>query len=616
MTHDPGGGGTTTTVPAKISTADVWDLHARADQIEAAATAWRAAGKAIKGAADDVDAKAKAVVNGRWEGPAADSFDGHRKQLIESLDDTEAKAGEVAAVLEKTAGSIRSAQEHLTAEWGKVVAVQFTYDAPKHLLFSPQTDAESKVVTGSISRCHSIRADLDARLSDDATLFAKARTEFTKVSARWSSVAAGNTDPFTMPPEAAGTSVIFDGNRVIVNTGTGDDKVDIRIDPKTGEQLVTVNGVTYRYPPGADIVVRGGDGNDSITVAPGTNVHVTLIGGEGDDEIHGGGGNETVLGLDGKDRLYGGDGNDRISAGAGRDYVDGQGGNDILTGGLGDDTVYGLGGNDQISGGEGQDYLEGADGDDKIYGGQGNDIISGGRGNDTLRGGAGDDAIYAGRGSDTSYGGSGNDKVFGERGDTSVGAEQNVTVEIKDFQTFIKVDGSPEFQARVNADLDMLASSPRGQEMLAALQKGHEDTEGGWWLWHHDGDSLTIQEYNNPADPNNSTASHTDGHNVIAYNPHLDNLYLGNNTRVDGPPVGVLYHEMAHVYDYMNDTLAPGDYHGPDETVPNLEREAAGLPIDEDNNPATPNQIYSKHPYDLTENGLRDEMGAPHRDAY
>ncbi|GII24813.1 M91 family zinc metallopeptidase [Planosporangium mesophilum] len=43
---------------------------------------------------------------------------------------------------------------------------------------------------------------------------------------------------------------------------------------------------------------------------------------------------------------------------------------------------------------------------------------------------------------------------------------------------------------------------------------------------------------------------------------------------------------------------------------------AAGLPIDEDNDPRTPDQVYSRHPYGLTENGLREEMGAPSREAY
>ena len=79
----------------------------------------------------------------------------------------------------------------------------------------------------------------------------------------------------------------------------------------------------------------------------------------------------------------------------------------------------------------------------------------------------------------------------------------------------------------------------------------------------------------------------------------------------------VLYHEMAHVYDYANDTLAEGVYTGPDNpNVNNRERVAAGLPIDHDDDPSTPNRIDPRHPYQYTENGLREELGAPHRPSY
>ncbi|WP_144119534.1 M91 family zinc metallopeptidase [Catellatospora sichuanensis] len=607
----------TTTAPAAILTPDVWDLHARPDQLDTAVASWRAVATAVSGAADDVDASAKALVNGPWEGPAADSFDAHRKKLVADLDAAEAAAKAAATALEQSAGALRAAQSHLTGEWGKATAVTFTYYAPMQLMFSPKDDAESTVVTGSMGRCREITSDLSDQLRDRMAEFGKARDAFRAIAGNWSAVAAGTTDPFTLPPEAAGTGVIYDGNRVIVSTGTGDDDVQISIDPDTGMQVVTINGAKYHFPAGADVVVRGGEGNDSITVQPGTKVHVTLLGGEGDDVVRGGDGDETILGLDGRDRVYGGGGNDRVSSGSGRDYVDGGFGDDILSGGLGNDTVYGLDGNDALSGGEGDDYLEGAKGDDTVSGGAGKDIVSGGHGDDTVRGGGGDDTVYAGRGSDTVDGGSGADKLYGEKGDTSTGVEQTVTVEIKDFQTFINIDGSPEFKARVEADLEMLASSPRGQQMLAALQRGHDESEGGWWLWHHDGDSLTIKEYNNPADPNNSTASHSGGSHQIDYNTHLDQLTMGNGRTVEGPPVAVLYHEMAHVYDYMNDAQAPGIYTGADNPgVENDERQAVGLPIDGDQDPKTPDEIYDKHRYDLTENGLREEMGAPRRDAY
>ena len=237
---DPGGG--TTTIPAAISTADVWSLHARPDQLDTAAGQWRVVAEAFKDAADDIDGTAKAVYHGGWEGPAAESFDAHRKKLTVDLDDAEVKAKAVAGVLESAAGSLRTAQSHLTDEWAKVVAVPFTYDAPMHLLFSPAIDDQGKLVTGSIARCAQIRRDLDDRLSDDVVRFERARAAFRQIAATWASVAAGGSDPFTMPAEVALTGVIYDGNHVIVNTGTGDDDVTIRVDPQTGMQIVTVNG--------------------------------------------------------------------------------------------------------------------------------------------------------------------------------------------------------------------------------------------------------------------------------------------------------------------------------------------------------------------------------------
>jgi Ca2+-binding RTX toxin-like protein len=614
---EPDGGGTTT-APPPIQTRDVWALHDRPDKLDAAAQAWRTFATATTGVADDVDKMAKALYDGPWEGAAADSYDQHRKRLTADVDLAATQATAVATALEAAAGSLRAAQGHLTTEWAKVVAVQFSYDGSGNMTFSPATPEQEKIVHDSIAVALDIRKNLDAALSGDIGGFTKTQTSWKQISSAWEQVALGNDDGFTLPPEVNGTSVIYDGNRIIVNTGPGNDNVQVSIDPKTGLQIVTINGSVYYFPAGADIVVRAGEGNDAITVAPGTNVHLTMIGGEGDDILRGGDGNETILGLDGRDQVYAGAGNDRVSGGADRDYLDGQRGDDIMSGGLGDDTVYCLGGNDRLSGGEGQDYLEGGTGNDTIDAGTGNDIVSGGRDDDTLRGGGGDDVFYAGRGNDTIEGGQGNDKAYGEKNDVAGGVEQNVTIEIKDSAQFIKVEGSDEFKERVAADLDMLRSSPRGQQMLDALQHGHDDSKWSFLWFGSDGDTLTIREYNNPADPNNSTASHDGGDHLINYNPHLDNLRTGGGP-VDGPPVAVLYHEMAHVYDYMNDSLAPGDYHGADpnnQGTPNREREAAGLPIDEDNNPKTPEQIYSKHPYDYTENGLRDEMGAPHRDAY
>ena len=123
---------------------------------------------------------------------------------------------------------------------------------------------------------------------------------------------------------------------VVLNTGPGDDTVTMSVDPMTGERIVTVNGQVTRFPAGYDVTIRAGEGSDTIDVAPGTRVRLTLLGGAGDD---------------------------------------------TLSGGLGDDTLYGLSGADRIDGGFGQDYLEGGTGDDTLDGGAGNDMLSGGTGN-------------------------------------------------------------------------------------------------------------------------------------------------------------------------------------------------------------------------------------------
>ena len=63
----------------------------------------------------------------------------------------------------------------------------------------------------------------------------------------------------------------------------------------------------------------------------------------------------------------------------------------ILKGGNPDDTLIGGGGDDTISGGNGADMLNGGAGDDTMNGGTGRDILEGGIGDDLMNGGVGGD---------------------------------------------------------------------------------------------------------------------------------------------------------------------------------------------------------------------------------
>lgn len=601
--------------------ASVFDLADDADALVRSATAWGEVSGELSSAADRLTDGSAAVMT-TWEGESATSYDGHRKRLVASLDLAATTADQIATTIARSAGAVRSAQGHLDAQWGTVASVPHVGGGgllPIPLIFQPEDDAQQQRVTAAITAAQTIRSDLDAALQTDAEQLAAATTTWTSISSEWAGVASGAQAPFDAPTEGDTTGVITTGDQTIINTGSGDDDVRVFVDPLTGDQVVIVNGEVHRFPPGQHLTVRAGGGDDTITISSTTSLDVVVIGGEGDDAIDGGSGSDTVIGLGGDDDVDAGDGGDYVSGGEGRDYVDGQEGDDEIFGGADGDTLYGLDGADDLAGGEGEDYVEGGNDDDRVTGGADDDVVSGGNDDDTIYGGSGDDVTYAGRGDDTTYGGSGTDTSHSESGgeskDVNHDAEQVVRVEIPGDDYFIKIEGSDEFKARVQADLDLLASSPNGRALLDNLQDNHDDSG----FLGINKSTLTIREYDDPSDPDNSTASHSGNDYEINLNVRLDELHIGGGGTVEGPPIAVLQHELAHVHDYANDTLAEGDYHGDDpdnQGTPNREREATGLPIDHDDDPDTPEIIDPDHPYELTENGLREEMGVDHRDHY
>ncbi|WP_449126298.1 calcium-binding protein, partial [Pseudomonas viridiflava] len=104
---------------------------------------------------------------------------------------------------------------------------------------------------------------------------------------------------------------------------------------------------------------------------------------------------------DGNDQLWGDAGDNSINGGQGDDLLYGLTGDDILEGGAGNDIIYGADGVDSVSGGDGQDNLYGGAGADLLAGVSGNDNLYGDAGDDVLDGGAGNDMVSGGEGSDT-----------------------------------------------------------------------------------------------------------------------------------------------------------------------------------------------------------------------
>jgi hypothetical protein len=377
--------------------------------------------------------------------------------------------------------------------------------------------------------------------------------------------------------------------KIVEIEGTrGDDEISVRR-LRDGRVRVEQNGRVETYGRNTQLFVAAGEGNDRVRIRG--DVDAEVDGGDGDDRInarrsigilyaYGGEGDDRIRGGRGEDNIYGDQGNDRIAGGGGDDQLEGGRGSDGIQGNNGRDTVYGGRGDDRLSGGRGQDFLQGERGSDILRGGRGSDILSGFRGNDVLNGGAGADTLIGRSGEDLLLGGAGEDRTH-ER-DTRIPDN-------------IEIRGPILHRERVLADLEVLASTPSGRALLDDLAAR--------------GQRIVIEPGQNSAQAIGDDRFPSRGvvGTRIGYNP-TDAVHANDDIgRI--PPVVVLYHELVHAYDF-----AAGITRDEQRTdgVPNAENLAVGLPIDHDGDPSTPRTQPS--PY--YENLFREELGIPRRPRY
>ncbi len=166
-------------------------------------------------------------------------------------------------------------------------------------------------------------------------------------------------------------------HRLFVTADDGDDNVFISRD--AGGQLFAngdaIDGATMAS---TDLIrVNGGDGYDAITLdeTNGPLPAAQLFGGDGNDTLTGGSGNDQLSGQDGSDLLFGSGGGDSLSGGAGNDTMFGGDGNDFVDGDQGADIAFLGAGNDVFrwDQGDGSDTVEGGSGfDELLFNGFGN----------------------------------------------------------------------------------------------------------------------------------------------------------------------------------------------------------------------------------------------------
>jgi Ca2+-binding RTX toxin-like protein len=236
-------------------------------------------------------------------------------------------------------------------------------------------------------------------------------------------------------------TVAADG--VTADLGDGDDDLN----------TTNANGpLTVSAGAGLDNPIEGGNGDDSLNAGAGDD---NVTGGDGADTIDAGSGDDSASGGDADDTIGGGDGVDMLDGDADRDTISGGANDDILNGDDGKDTLRPGEGDDEVDGGAHKDTVSfsdataavdvdlssipgtastGADDDtllsiedvtgsnhgDTIRGDGGNNDVRAGKGADAVRGADGDDNIRGGNGADRLRGGDGDDDIFGQKGNDNL----------------------------------------------------------------------------------------------------------------------------------------------------------------------------------------------------
>lgn len=605
---------------AVIIRGNVWRLRAQPGRMDDASTRWGRAAVAFNASWTLMGSSIERL-DCTWSGSRAESYRTHADGLRSGMGEATDLAGRLRDALDDITLTLEQAQSELDSSFARARqggSVTYQDDWEVHFTVPDDVDNPMPHLSREITRAEEIVDEARAALRATATTLSALAVDARALARSWRGPATGTPGWDVPSGGVTGVMTTTFGTTTVINTGDQRDEIEISVDGTTGETLVRIvsGGVTdeVRIPAGQTVVINAGDGDDEIVIGAGVTAHIRIVGGDGADTIdalqHQG--NLSVFAGAGNDTVQTGAGRDYVSGGAGHDYIDTGAGDDVAFGGAGNDVIYGMDGDDVLFGGLGRDYLEGARGEDVLFGGGGNDILSGGRDDDVLIGGAGDDVMYAGLGWDRTHGGSGTDTAYVEGHETSrTSAESTEEVEIDGDLAAgaFDIQGDPEFVARVEADLDMMRSSPVGQHMLDTHQ-GHVDAG-------EDPIEVTTTATGSSANPTTHDVSydHTrntlDGFRVRPAPWHAQGF----------PPVLHFFHELGHVNQYRSGEDngqfgAPGRRTTDADGDPLIERQNVGLPWDHDNDPSTPDVIDPDYDYELTENRFREELGLPPRRRY
>ncbi|MFG1793279.1 hypothetical protein [Nocardia sp. NPDC049149] len=168
------------------NTATVWDLDADPKKLTAFEDGWKAQAEKLSWAADTINGAANRVVGRRWQGPAAERYNGHRRKLVGDLDECAELAGKAARAVGECIQVLEFNQGLLNNEKAKVTAkVPSQAGLSGRVDFYPEDDAQTKLVNELVQTYEEIRGRVDEKLNPHIAVFTAATSRLQAWERTW-----------------------------------------------------------------------------------------------------------------------------------------------------------------------------------------------------------------------------------------------------------------------------------------------------------------------------------------------------------------------------------------------------------------------------------------------
>lgn len=172
--------------------ANPWELRADVRPLEAAARRWTEVSALVSRRGDELVDAARRATEG-WDAASAESYEQHRRQVLDRLDRFTTLADLVADCLRAAAEVMTSSQKELDRAWTTVAMVPHeVVGESRHLVFRPSEDDERGKVTRGQAETDGIRSRLTVALDQESARLRSARAEMVTVRTELMSLTGGS----------------------------------------------------------------------------------------------------------------------------------------------------------------------------------------------------------------------------------------------------------------------------------------------------------------------------------------------------------------------------------------------------------------------------------------